>query len=261
QLILPGVRPGQSGEYAVSVVNRAGASTSAVAVVSVKPPPTRVRTANTIGLSQGVLTLPVEIAPQGFERALEFSLGFPPAWLTWRSVSLAAGLPTGSTVAADTTQAVAGRVGLRFVLGGPLEPAATNQLLALVRFAIPVISNEVPLAVSFEDQPQPKRVLDASGQELLASFEAGDIRVSPTRIEVVSVAADGAGCVFMPIRLRALGGEYAFELTLSFPPSSLTFLGASIPFGQAVLVTNMMKAASGLVGISAVGHSLSTPFP
>src|SRR5262249_38818650 len=160
-----------------------------VAALSVRPPPTVVRAVEASGLSGGTVAVPLEVVAQGFEHVLEFSLGYPTGQLTFQTLSLAPGLPDGTSLVLKTNGLASGRVGISIVLPDGVSLAASTHALASVAFRAGTVSSNVSLTISFEDQPIARHVRDAAGQELLAGFQPAQVHLSPTRVEILPVDA------------------------------------------------------------------------
>jgi hypothetical protein len=263
QLSLANVKFQDGGPYSVVVTNQAGSATSAVAILTVKPPPTLIRAGSVSGLVGNVVSLPLDVVAQGSENSISFTLSYPPALLSVASIALAPQLPDSTTLTLNTNSAESGRLGVTIALPEGVALAATTQALASVGFRLGAVTEEVAIPVSFEDQPVARQVLDTTSQPLLASFQPGLITASPTRIEVVSVDAASGGEFELPVRIAALGTENAVGFSLAFSTSNLRFVSAglspSFPAGP-LLIQNLAQADLGKLGF-ALGLPAGAAFP
>lgn len=124
--------------YRVVVTNSAGAATSIVATLTVKPyTPRDLRMEAFRPTERGELIVPVGLAAQGDESQVAASFAFAPTRLTKPRV-LPSSILSKVTVTTDDSQAAAGRLGLTFKL-----PSGTNALVGVHTLA-EVVLDVVP---------------------------------------------------------------------------------------------------------------------
>src|SRR5207249_2831116 len=129
------------------------------------------------------------------EHAFTFSVGFPPVQFTFQGAQLTPSLPSGTALVLDTNSAAAGRVGITVALPPETTLGPATHDLLLLEFAAGTVSNEVTVALTFENLPVPQQLVDAKGQDLFATFESTLLHLSPTRVEIVSILASSADLV------------------------------------------------------------------
>ncbi len=146
------------------------------ALFSINEPVLRVVRASTVDSCDGMAILPIHLVSPGGENALGFSLNFDPALLSNPQVSLGAGT-SGASLVVNANQALAGRLGLALSLPPGARFSAGSTELVTVRFTVSALSNNIITALSFGDVPIAREVVDASAQDLPATFAHGNITI------------------------------------------------------------------------------------
>lgn len=182
-LTLPNVQLADAGNYSVVVANNFGSVTSAVAVLTVRLPPSTVRLVSANAEGGGQAQLPLQLVAQGNEAALGFSLNFDTALLSLESVTLGAEAPAGATLIVNDTQAAAGRVGLGLALPAGSAFAVGTQEIVVVRFAAAAPTNAEITPITFGDVPTTRQLSDQHATRLTAIFEGGTVSISAVDFE------------------------------------------------------------------------------
>ena len=171
-----------SGDYQVVVTNVAGTVTSVVATLTV----TNVITSRIVSIPNatnwpgGSVDLTIDLAAQGNENTLGFSLSFDPAKLSFRSCALGSAMLPESTLFVNTNETSSGRVGLLLGLpAGETFAAGTRHLLVLTLQVSPDIVVATNLVVAFSDQPVSLEIGNANADVLPSQFTDGLVVVAP----------------------------------------------------------------------------------
>jgi hypothetical protein len=171
----------QEGRVLVQATSDDGMSFSQTAAVRVFLGP-RVLSLGSVTASPGAtVTLPVELSALGDESSVSVSVAFDPAVLGSPSVS--AGPDAGSAVlTVDESQAADGRIGIALVLpeGSTFEQGQARLLE--VSFAVAPGAGSTAVPVRFDDRPATRRVTDAAGGALTATFADGTVTISATGV-------------------------------------------------------------------------------
>jgi hypothetical protein len=120
-------------------------------------------------------TVSVNLAAQGNENALGFTISFDPGLVSFTGATLGTGAG-GATFYVNTNQVPTGKVG--FVLGqgiGSTFGVGTRELVRIGFQAAPFVSGSFPL--SFVDAPIPREISDNFALGLPVSFTAGQFQV------------------------------------------------------------------------------------
>ena len=136
----------------------------------------RVSVANS-SIAQGATgTAAIQMASQGNENALSFSLTFDPSKVTFSSASLGSSTPTASLVV-NTNLVQNGKIGV--VISLPVNqnlPAGNLELLKLTFASGDALGNT---AIAFANSPAPQSASDILGNDLVCQFIDGTITVGP----------------------------------------------------------------------------------
>jgi hypothetical protein len=146
-------------------------------------------------MSQGALTntVSVQLAAQGGENSIGFSVSFDPAAARFVNAALGSGA-TGAVLFQNTTQAASGHLG--FVLGYSLQGSPTsfssgNQQLLRLNFASISYSNNV--ALNFGDAPVVRDLVDVNAQSLAASYQSILLPIGGTAWPGLSAGQQASG--------------------------------------------------------------------
>jgi hypothetical protein len=124
------------------------------------------------------LTVPIELAAQGNENAVAFSLNFNQTTLTNAQVTTS-GLPAGTQVNINTGQLSQGRVGVALALPAGQKLAAGTIQLAAVTFVIAANATNGLTPITFGDEPVVREVSNDVGQPQAVTFTPAIIFVNP----------------------------------------------------------------------------------
>jgi hypothetical protein len=193
-----------AGSYSVVITNVWGAVTSTPANLIVLDNPRVIYVNHHTAALGGVATVPVHMQAVGNERTFRFSLAYDPALLSNPRVTT--GKNTASaTVAADSSQAGDGRLGITLTLPpGQTMPVGSALEIANVSFDTSgSASSGAMTPVGFDTQPIAREVLSATDLPLVALFVAGSVT-----LENWTATASGQ-----------IMGNGSFQLSLIGPPS------------------------------------------
>jgi uncharacterized protein (TIGR03437 family) len=124
------------------------------------------------------LTVPIELVAQGNENAVGFSLSFSQTILTSAQVSTS-GLPIGTQVNINTSQASQGRIGIALALPAGQKLTAGTSQIATVTFVIAANATNGSTQVTFGDQPVTREVSNDLAQPQAVVFTPATIFVNP----------------------------------------------------------------------------------
>ncbi|MBS1791411.1 MAG: NF038122 family metalloprotease [Acidobacteria bacterium] len=212
--ITPGSSPAlQTGTYYIGVVNWGSgtASFSVTATVSGGPTPTPtppptptptpvpagnrvIRIGQAGGSPGGAVSVPVELASQGDENALGFSLTFDPSVLSNPQANLGSDA-AGATLNANTNQVGSGRLGIALSLPTGQKFNAGTRQIVIVNFTIAGGASGSSTPVGFGDQPIAREISDVSARSLQASFTAGAVSLASGYEADVAPRPNGNGSV------------------------------------------------------------------
>jgi hypothetical protein len=218
-LTLTNVQFNQAGSYGVTVTNPAGSVTSSNAVVTVTFPPAPVRVVAAGVMAGGPVTVPVEIVANGNENALQFSLSFNPALLTYSDVELGASF-ADATLFVNASQVASGRLGIILALPteATLAPGAHQVVRVTFNTGTRITGADTP--VSFGDVPIVRQLVDAQARTLTATYSQANVTLSPTIWEAdVSPRPNGDSAV--TVADWVLLGRYAARL--EYPTNASEF--------------------------------------
>ncbi|MEP7273521.1 MAG: hypothetical protein ABI882_18635, partial [Acidobacteriota bacterium] len=195
----------------------------------------------------------------GDENTVALSLTFDTTRLSFVSAVLAAGLPAGSNLVVNSSQAGSGRVGFTINLpAGQSLAAGTRQLLTMTVTAL----NNAPQGttqISFGDVPVSRAVFrsDASLIPINAIvFNPGSVNliapIPPRNVRALGTTIQVGGSGTVGVEIDALGTENGLAFSLTFEASLLTFASASLGSGApgASLNVNTSETGSGRIGIA-----------
>jgi len=135
-------------------------------------------------------TLNIELAAQGGENALGFSLNYDPAVLSFVSAEIG-GAATGATLLTNSTQTANGRVGIALALPAGQGLAAGARRIVNARFNVAAGATAAMTQVSFGDQPVRREMADVNTNELTASYANAVITIGRTVANVSAASFSG----------------------------------------------------------------------
>jgi hypothetical protein len=207
-----------AGLYSVLITNVAGSVLSSNALLTVNPGPTRLRVGELSAASGATVTVPVLLTANGKENAMQFSLSFNPARLTYVGAILANG--SGATLLLNESGVSTGRVG--FVIGLPAEatfPPGTQQL-AEVTFTTALLNEATTTPINFTNQPIVRQVSDVFGNPLDAIYTGGAVAIRAVAYEG-DISPRPGGDKNVTVTDWVLIGRFAARL--ASPTNSLEF--------------------------------------
>ncbi|MCX8155615.1 MAG: immunoglobulin domain-containing protein [Verrucomicrobiae bacterium] len=189
-LTLSAVTLAQAGAYQVVVTNEFGAATSTVATLTVQLPPPKFIVSNALTMAGSILTVPIVLAANGTENAMQFSLTVSTSRLQLLRVEPGPSL-TNATFLTNLSLLSQGRIGVAISLpSGATMPVGTQEIARLTFQSLPMAgSYTTPL--SFSSSPLTQQVANAQAQVLQAEYVSGVINLMPTEYEA-DVAPRGA---------------------------------------------------------------------
>jgi hypothetical protein len=193
-----------------------------------------------VPLSQGTLmnSVAVEMAAQGNESALSFSVVFDPAMVRFANASLGSGA-TGAALVQNTNLAGSGNVGFLVGLVPPATFAAGTQQLVLLHFTSVVYSNNAALA--FGDTPVAQGLADANANILSANFQNATLAVGGATWPALAISQLGSNVVLSwPSTATALGLQAASALGTDWS----NFLATPASIGSSLVVTSSISTNS-----------------
>jgi hypothetical protein len=132
------------------------------------------------------LNLSVQLAAQGNENAVGFSVTFDPSQVSFSSASLGSDT-TGATLYVNSAQAGSGRLGFALALGsGATFGTGTKDLMDL---SFETVGAGSGFTMGFGDQPVPREVTDALANPLPVSFLSATVQAYPPPSLAISHAS------------------------------------------------------------------------
>jgi hypothetical protein len=152
------------------------------------------RSIKLVPLSEGTATnsVAVELAAQGNESALQFSVTFNPAMVRFVNATLGSGAP-GAALIQNTSQAASGNLGFVVGLLSPGTFAAGTQLLVKLNFTPVSYSNTTALV--FGDTPVTRQLVNSSAAILSTSYENANLIVGGLVWPTLTINQAGANVV------------------------------------------------------------------
>lgn len=179
--------------------------------------------------------VPVEIDAVGNETNIGFTFNFDQARFSNPQVSLGNGVPQGATLVTNLSEAAAGRVGVVVNSLNPYAPG-TRQI---VNVSLQVAAN-TPIGlspVSFGNSPVTQSVVDGNQQQLLTSYQSGNIQIGSSTAGVsISgrvLTPNGNGLRNATVNLIDEQGIRRIATTSSFG----VFQFDNVPAGETYLIT------------------------
>lgn len=156
--------------------------------------------------------IPVNLAAEGDENALAFSVHFDPALLVFAGAGEGADAK-GAVVNINTQQTTAGRVGLALALTSGVSFARGNVEIAKLRF-IPLSNSKGSSNLSFIDAPIVREVANGLAEPLPSIWTGSDLSVVPPIIAVNYVMTPDGAAVEVSWQSAFIGAklESAFNL-------------------------------------------------
>ncbi len=153
-----------------------------------------VRVVNTNAAPGSMVSVPIELAAQGDENALGFSLNFDPAILSNPQVKLGKDASSASLNPNDR-EIASGRYGIALALPAGQTFAAGNREIVIVSFTVNANSSASSTRIEFGDQPIAREVVDPKGNVLSAAWTGGPITITLGFESDVTPRPNGNGSV------------------------------------------------------------------
>jgi hypothetical protein len=185
-----------TSQYWVRVADECGQADSSTATVTVGSGSTNrdVHVVACSGSSGGTVAVPIELAAQGDENALGFSLTFDSTVLSNPAAALGRGA-NGATLNTNSSQVATGKVGIQLALpAGQVFAAGTRQLV-VVTFAVAAGTSAPSTPIGFADQPIGREISGASATVLEATWSGGTVTLTQGYEADVTPRSAGNGAV------------------------------------------------------------------
>lgn len=180
------------------------------------------------------ITVPIQLESQGDEASASFTLNFNPAVLTYVSAAVGTGVPAGTNLALNATQAAQGRLGV--LLDSTNTYAAGTRQILTVTFTVAANAAAGSYPISFGSTPTTQSVSNAQGVLLTTAYEAGNVLLGTTAagVEISGrvVNVNGSGIRGVTVSLTDADGVRQTATTNSF--GFYTF--ADVAVGQSIVV-------------------------
>ena len=146
------------------------------------------------GLPGGAVAVPIEMASQGDENAIGFSLNFDAAILSNPLVVLGSGA-AGASLNVNLNQVASGRIGLGVAMPVGQTFAAGVRQIAVVTFTIAAATPPSITPITFGDQPIVREVVDINANELTTSYSNGSATITANYEADVAPRPNGNGAL------------------------------------------------------------------
>ncbi|GDY21177.1 hypothetical protein LBMAG56_25230 [Verrucomicrobiota bacterium] len=187
-----------------------------------------VRVVNATGVAGQSVSVTLQLAAQGDENALGFSVNFDPAKLAFTSAVLGSGA-AGATLNANTNQAAAGRLGIGIALPANQRFTAGTVTLLTLTFQS-AVGSAGQTAIGFGNVPIRQEVSDALATTQPALFTGGMVNLAapPNTAPVLQGTGNFTNTAnqLFTLQLRATDADR--------PTNTLTFNLTSFPAGMTV---------------------------
>jgi len=144
---------------------------------ALQPTPRIVRAVPASGPLGGSVSVPIELASQGDENAIGFSLTFNAAALSNPMVALGSDA-AGATLNINAAQAAQGRLGIALAFPANQTFSAGARQMIVLTFAIPASAAFGSTTISFGDQPVMREASDVNANALLLNFSSGAVTIT-----------------------------------------------------------------------------------
>jgi hypothetical protein len=181
-LVVPAVRKNAAGSYSVTVCNALGCTPAVSANLTVTPVAAAVSIVNATAQSPGTVEVPVRLIGNGVENAVSFSLRFDTNRLTYLETSLGSDAAAGQMLV-NSSQTAKGILAVILALpAGSVFADGTNDVLHLT-FGVPLLPADTGVPLTVTDNPTVRKVSDASGSTLPATWTGGILSIIAANYE------------------------------------------------------------------------------
>ena len=195
---------------------------------------------------------------RGNDNTLSFSLNFDIARLAFASASAGTSLPAGASVIFNTSQVIAGRLGVTVTLpAGQSFVTGPYQLISLNLTAL----GNAPLgttSITFGDIPVSRTVVQPNGSSVplnQVTFNSGLVTITapltPRNVRVIGTSIQAGTNGSVEIEIDAQGNENGLAFSLTFETTKLSYVSASLGSGVpgASLNINTTSLGTGQLGL------------
>ena len=179
-----------------------------------------IRAVNVSAQPGGQVTVSFQLDSLANESSVSFTANYNPAVLGNPVAFLGEGVPAGSTLTTNTSQAANGRLGI-MVNSTSIYDQGTRQILT-IRFNVAPNAAIGQTLIMFGSTPTDQRVLDAAGLLLPTTYQAGGVQVGLTAAgvevsgRVLTPGDDDRGVRNAVVRLTGPDGVIRTTTTSSF---------------------------------------------
>jgi hypothetical protein len=189
-------------------------------------------------LTQGATAVSavVQMAAQGDESGLQFSVNFDPTALGFASASLGGGAG-GATLQTNTKNLAKGQLGVALAMMGETFASGTQDAVKLY-FNSASYSNTTTLStttmLSFGDSPVIRQVADSNADVVSANYQSGALQVEGMSWPQLGIShSDGSITLSWPAAPMALAAQWTTNLGANWTSTG----GASVTNGSMVYLT------------------------
>lgn len=199
-----------------------------------------VRVVNSTAAPGQTVNISIELASQGNENAIGFSINFNPAILSNAAVTLGSGA-SAATLNINSLQASNGRLGIALML--PTQQSFNAGVNQVVNITFNVAANAPAgsTAISFGDQPVTREVVAANAAVLATTFTQGTIMISPSTDPAPVRSVSAASFLGDEIAIESIIAAFGLNLATAVDTA------ASIPLPTSLAGTTVViKDSAGI---------------
>jgi hypothetical protein len=227
----------QVGRYAAGYdpLTLIGNGPGIIGTISNTPSASRIISLSPLTQGQTNNSVGVQLAAQGNENGVSFSVAFDPTAVDFVSASLGSGA-SGAEMYVNTNQAADGSVGIALaLLPGNAFPAGTLQLVQL-DFASVAYSNTV--ALGFADSPVARQVADTNASVMPVSFQNGTLFIGGSVWPTLAISHAGSNVILSwPASANVFGLQTASLLGTNWNSTA----GTPVTNGSSLVVTSSIS--------------------
>jgi hypothetical protein len=231
----------QVGRYAAGYDPLAliGSGPGIIGTISNTPSASRIISLSPLTQGQTNNSVGVQLAAQGTENAISFSVGFDPTSVAFVSASPGSDA-SGAEMYVNTNQAANGSVGLALaLLPGTAFPAGTLQLVQL-GFASVAYSNTV--ALEFADSPVARQVADTNAAVMPVSFQNGTLLIGGLVWPTLAINHAGSNVV---LSWLASANTFGLQTASLLGTNWSSAAGTPVTNGGSLVVTSSVSTNAG----------------
>jgi hypothetical protein len=181
----------------------------------------------------------VQLAAQGTENAVSFSIAFDPASASFISASLGNGA-SGAEMYVNTNQATEGSVGIALALlpGNAFSTGAQP----LVQLAFTSVAYSNTIALGFVDSPVPRQLADTNASPLPVSFANGTLSIGGLAWPTLAISPAGSNVV---LSWPASANVFGLQMETLLGTNWNSAAGTPVTNGGSLVVTSSVATNSG----------------